>query len=251
MHIADGVGEIEERDYGKDFSNHPSIKAILMNNGLKQDKDRLSFRFTNKTQIEDLLSNINVRKACGHDMLSPRLIKESSRAIVVQVTKILNTAIVQGRYPSRWKMGQVTPLFKKDDETDKRNYRPITVFPYLNNIFERLFSIQLQGFYRGLLSDYISAYRRHHSCETSLLPLTEDWKASRDRKQLVTVVSMDLPKAFDTILHALLLAKRSAHGLSGSASVLFEDYLIERMQRVKVGDAYSNRQAPRHGSGVY
>jgi len=46
------------------------------------------------------------------------LIKESSWVINVPVTKILNTAILQGRHPSRWKMGQVTLLFKKDDETD-------------------------------------------------------------------------------------------------------------------------------------
>ena len=57
----------------------------------------------------------------------------------------------------------------------------------------------------GLLSDYISGYRRHHGCETSLLRLTEGWKASRDSKELVAVVSMDLSKAFDTIPHALLL----------------------------------------------
>jgi len=47
------------------------------------------------------------------------LIKESSRAIAGPVAKILNTSIAQSRYPSRWKMGQVTPLFKKDEELDK------------------------------------------------------------------------------------------------------------------------------------
>jgi len=50
-------------------------------------------------------------------------------------------------------MDEVIPVFKKDDETDKLNYRPVTVLPSLNNIFERLLSIQLQEFYQGLLSD--------------------------------------------------------------------------------------------------
>lgn len=144
-------------------------------------------------------------------------------------------------------MGQVTPVFKTDDETDKRNYRPVTILPCLNNIFERLLSIKLQEFYQGLLLDYISAYRRHHSCEISLLRLTEDWKASRDRKELVAVVSMDLSKAFDTIPQALLLARLSAYGLNGSACALLEDYLSGSMQRVKVGDAYSSWQSVRRG----
>ena len=114
-------------------------------------------------------------------------------------------------------MGQVTPLFEKNNETDKCNYRPVTVLPCLNNIFERLLSNQLQEFYRELLSDYMPAYRRHHSYETSLLKLMENWKACRDWKELVAVVSMDQLKAFDAILHVLLLTKLSAYSLSGSA----------------------------------
>ena len=58
---------------------------------------------------------------------------------------------------------------------------------------------------------------------------------------------MDLSKAFDTIPHMLLLAKLSAYGLNGSACALLEDYLSGRMQRVKVGDAYSSRQSVRRG----
>ena len=57
----------------------------------------------------------------------------------------------------------------------------------------------------SILSEYISAYRRHHSCETSLLRLTEDWRRSLDNKEIVAVISMDLSKAFDTIPHALPL----------------------------------------------
>ena len=96
----------------------------------------------NATQIEDLLPNVNTRKACGHDMLSPCLIKESSRAIAGPVAKILNTSVAHSRYPSRWKVGQVTPLFKRDEELD----RPETVLPCLNNIFERLPSGPIQDF---------------------------------------------------------------------------------------------------------
>ena len=104
--------------YGEGFYDHPSIKAIQADNGIKGEEGCLNFQYTNATQIEELLSNLNVRKACGH-MLPLRLIKESSRATAGPVAKILNTSIAHSRYPSRWKMGQVTPLFKKDEETDK------------------------------------------------------------------------------------------------------------------------------------
>ena len=133
VHIADGVGEIADHQYGEGFCDLPSIKVIQANIGTKGEEDCLSLQLTNATQIEELLSNVNTRKACGHDMLPPRLIKESSRAIAGPVAKILNTSIAHSRYPSRWKMGQVTPLFMM--ELDKRNYRPVTVLPCLTQYF--------------------------------------------------------------------------------------------------------------------
>ena len=96
-------------------------------------------------------------------------------------------------------MGQVTPLKKKNDELSKENYRPVTVLPALNNVFEKLLASQLDKLYSEILSDYISAYRRHYSCATVLMRLREDWKRSLGNKQIVAVMSMDLCKAFDSI----------------------------------------------------
>jgi len=61
-------------------------------------------------------------------------------------------------------MGQVTPLLKKGEELNKHNYRPVTVLPSLNNIYERLLSSQLCDFYQDILSDFTSAYRKYYSC---------------------------------------------------------------------------------------
>ena len=47
---------------------------------------------------------------------------------------------------------------------------------------------------------------------TSLLRLTEDWRRNLGNKEIVAVISMDLSKAFDTLPHALLLAKLKAYG---------------------------------------
>ena len=106
-------------------------------------EDCLSLQLTNAMQIEGFLSNVNTPKAWGHDMVPPRLTKESSHAIAGPVAKNSNTSIAHSRYPSRWKMVQVPSLFKRDEELENRNYRPVTVQPGLKNIFERLLSDQL------------------------------------------------------------------------------------------------------------
>ena len=224
-HIMDGFCEMNE--------------AIIENTDKRSVVDRFKFFNVNEAQIRVLLSEINTRKSCGHDFLSHRLIKESAQEIAGPFAHIINTSINQCQYPQHWKMGQLTPLFKKEDDLNKANYRPITVLPCLNNIFERVLSCQLDKFYNDILVDYISSYRKHYSCETSLLRLFEDLKKSLDNKETVAVISMDLSKAFDAIPHALLLAKLKAYGLGVNASTLISSYLCGRFQRVKIGDAYS------------
>ena len=67
-------------------------------------------------------------------MISPRLLKESAAVIARPIATIINSSISQCRYPASWKMGQVTPLFKKDVELSKANYRPVTVLPAINRL---------------------------------------------------------------------------------------------------------------------
>ena len=104
---------------------------------------------------------------------------------------------------------------------------------------------QLEPFYQDILSDFISAYRPNFSCETSLLRLTEDWRKSRD--ETVAVVSMDLSKAFDSIPHAFMLAKLKAYSLGETSILLLRSYLSARIQRVKIGDMFSEWELVRRG----
>ena len=180
-------------------------------------------------------------------MLPPRLIKDSASAIAKPLTVLFNCSIDQSRYPASWKMEQITPILKKDDELNKANYRPVTVLPAINNIFERLLAAQLGDFYNSILSDYISSYRKFHSCETSLLRMTEEWRRMRDQGDTVAVVSMDLSKAFDVIQHSLLLAKLKAYGLDQASCALIKNYLSSRNQRVKIGDTFSEWLHVRRG----
>ena len=54
-------------------------------------------------------------------------------------------------------------------------------------------------------------YRKNHSCETTLVRLTEDWKHAIDRKELVTILSTDMSKAFDPLSHNLVIKKLKAY----------------------------------------
>ena len=49
----------------------------------------------------------------------------------------------------------------------------------------------------------------------------------------------DLSKAFDCVLHDLLIAKFAAHGFDYDSLFFIQSYLSEREKRTKVSNAYS------------
>ena len=51
--------------------------------------------------------------------------------------------------------------------------------------------------FREIFDALLSAYRRHYSCQTVLLKLTEDVKSALDGGHKVGTILMDLSKAFD------------------------------------------------------
>ena len=91
---------MKETDYGQNYENHPSIIAIHEKNRATDVPLCFNFELINRVQVERAPLDVNVRKSCGHDMLSPRLVKESPSVIAKPITNILNTSIEQGCYPN-------------------------------------------------------------------------------------------------------------------------------------------------------
>ena len=84
------------------------------------------------------------------------------------------------------------------------------------------------------LSPNLSGHLKGHSCCTALLKRSEDWGACLDQRKAVAVVAVDLSKAFDSVCHSLLQAKRKAYGFTDDALELMTAYILGRRQRVKV-----------------
>ena len=89
------------------------------------------------------------------------------------------------------------------------------------------------------LSKFISAQRKSYSSDHVLIRLIENWKESLDEKKIVGAVLKDLSKAFDSILHDILIAKIYAYGFSINAVTFFYSYLNRRNQNVRINNMHS------------
>ena len=138
------------------------------------------------------------------------------------------------------KLADITPVHKKDDKTDKSNYRPISGLPSGSKIFERIIQRQIGQYMEIFLSKYLCGYRKGYSVQHALIALLETLRISPDNKGFGGAILMDLSKAFDTLNHDLLITKLYAYGFSKTALRLIRSYLTNRWQRTKINNSYSS-----------
>ena len=104
---------------------------------------------------------------------------------------------------------------------------------------EKIIANQIYQYVNPFSHKYLSGFRKGYGCQDILVRMTEEWRQALDKGLSIGVVAIDLSKAFDCMSHGLLLAKLHAYGFSLNACHLLKSYLVNRLQRVKIGETYS------------
>ena len=122
----------------------------------------------------------------------------------------------------------------QDDETDRGNYRPLSILSILSKIMEscvndvivdHVFNIN------HLVTDNQWAYRNGHSTELLLAHLTETWRHAVDSGLVAGVAFVDFRKAFDCVNHEILLNKLQCRfGIRGPLLAWLTSCLTSRSQ---------------------
>ena len=140
----------------------------------------------------------------------------------------------------------MTPVFKKEDELSKGNYRPVDVLSHASKIFERVVIKQMNLLLESKFSPQLTGFHKNYGIQNALLNIIEKWKHALDKGKKVGTIFMDLSKAFDTINHNLLLANYlpiyyllNAYGFSFNTIKFVQSYLLERFQRVNTNNNFS------------
>ena len=216
--------------------DHPSIKKIQDHGFLPND---FKFKHILPADVKAKISQLNSAKSTRGE-IPINILKENVDIYCVYLADCFNTCINDGIFPDVMKLADITQIFKKDDKTNKKNYRPISILSALSKVFERILCDQINEFMDGKLSNLLCGFRKGYNTECALLYLLENWRKQLDNGQIIGAVLCDLSKAFDTLPHDLIIAKLAAYGLGDNALKLISDYLKGRFQRVKVGSSFSN-----------
>ena len=216
------------------FKDHPSIKKIF---SLRREECQFKFHYVSENEVRKVILNVDGKKAnlTGD---TPVGILESCVDSYISVIKF---SILHQKdcFPNLLKLAEVTPMFQKEDELNKENYRPVSVLSHASKIFERIVFNQMNLFFESWFSPLLAGFPKSHSTQNALLNMIEKWKHALDKGRKVGTIFMDLSKAFATLNHNLLLAKLNAYSFSFNAIKIIQSCLSERFQRVNINSNFS------------
>lgn len=84
------------------------------------------------------IAALKPKKATGIDSISVETVKRCATSLAPHLVSLLNNCIEKGIYPDALKVARVVPVHKGGDKSNTANYRPISVLPVLNTVFERI-----------------------------------------------------------------------------------------------------------------
>ena len=215
------------------YRYHPSItniKDILKSKNIPS----FSFQPVSIDKVKDIIKTLNTKKACPDGDIPVKLIKMNEDIFSRLVFQNFSQSLINGDFPHCLKQAEVIPPFKKEKNLDKSNYRPVSILPLISKIYERLMYDQMYKYFNQIFSKFQCGFRKGFSTQNCLLNRIENWKESLDQGVHYGALLTDLSKAFDCIIHDLLIAKLQVYGFDNDSLNFICNYLVDRESQNKL-----------------
>ena len=156
-------------------------------------------------------------------------------------------SLVNGEFSHCLKQPEVIPVFKNKEELDKTNNRPVNFLPAISKIYNRLMYDQMFNILIKWSLNFNVVFVKDLALQNCLLYMIKNWKVSLDEESHYGALLTDLRKAFDYMMHDLLIVKLQAYGFDNDLLNFICNYLWGCKQRTKINLSFSTRSKIEYG----
>ena len=153
------------------YENHSSF--ILIKKHMEGANSSFVFQTVTKEKIENLITNLNIRKAVQSNDIPTKLVKEFGYLFSKYISTSINRCIAGLTFVNAFKKAEVRPIYKKDRRTGKSNYRPISVLSNVSKIYESCIYEQMYSYFEKIFSKNQCSFRKGFSAQHILLAMIE------------------------------------------------------------------------------
>jgi len=190
-----------------------------------------------ESDVYNALTSLNPNKATGIDSVSPCVLKHCASALVAPLFYLFTTSLDTTIIPTEWKTHMIVPVFKANEKTSVKNYRPISLLCNVSKVLEGLIYDKVFNAVSKHISPCQFGFQRNTSSLQQLILFFHELVTSTDE---VDVIYVDFRKAFDCVPHKELLLKLWNIGITGNIWRWLRSYLYNRTQCVSINNCLSS-----------
>jgi len=193
-------------------------------------------------EVERYLKDLDPKGGVDPSGCFPMFFQRTASVLAPKLSTLFRKLLRLGEFPLQWRMADVTPIPKGPMSALVSNYRPISITPVLSKVFERLISSRFGCFLErsGVLPSHQYSYRKNLGTCDALLDIVCSGQRALDMGGELALVQIDFSAAFDRVSHVGLLFKLQEAGVGGPILKVFENFLSNRTQRVKIDGVRSS-----------
>ena len=197
-------------------------------------------------------NKVGTAKACGVDRLPAEFITKAASTchdgsvlhhFAAPLATLFATVMRACSMPWEWKVKCIHPIHKKGDITAPANYRPLAVATTLYRLFTSVLAARLAPFTapgaNSVLAPMQFAFRQDMNVEQAQLPIITARDISLARKDPLVVVKLDVHKAYDTVIRALLWVALAREGIPPAFIKLLQELYTDARYIVAVNGTYT------------
>ena len=154
-------------------------------------------------EVKKEVLELNSKESSTYGAIPASILKQTTGVHLKYLTNTINSFLKESTFPDELKQSEVIPVYKKLDPLQKENYRPVSLLPHISKVFERVIYNQINSFMETKISKCVTAFRKPNDTQHPLIVMLHKWKKAVDKEENMSVIFMDLSKAFDTINHDL------------------------------------------------
>ena len=177
--------------------------STFTNNLVFETTEKISSFDISKDEITKIIRSLDLNKAHGHDGISILMLKLCASSISKPLFLLFKHSLENECFPNKWKKANIVPIHKKGDKQLIQNYRPVSLLPICEKIFEKIIFNSLLKYLENnnLLNPHQSRFRPGDSCVHQLISITYDIYKSFDANPSLEVrgIFLDMSKAFDRV----------------------------------------------------
>ena len=110
------------------LNSHPSIERIRRT---VKTNENFSFKPVPVDLVNEIILNLDGFKATPVGDIPADMLKFRVDKHLPFLTKIINYSFENGCFPEELKLAEVSRIFKKNDDLDKENYRPVSTLSHM------------------------------------------------------------------------------------------------------------------------